>query len=701
MNRNLKRTVFAFAASASCFMGTVIWFNSEKRAAHTSDRPPIARLNESLNDVQRKPLQRVIWESVSKNDNLYAGEAIRTSAGSEAKILFVKSGTVIHLEPESLVVLEENAKGLVLDFLEGNMYVQSTEGDKASDLTLKAGSGEIKLQSADLSLSREKSGEVNMAVHKGQAELQQGSQKIALDKESSATMGASGLRVDKDRVQILWPTAGEPVLLNLAKGEKLAVAFKPLPAGYKVAAEWGATRSNLRPLEISATGESGKLPVSGKAGKWFIRLSATSDNPAQPPMTSAVLAIHIDPKAAPTPIEPTAAEPIVNENSAVPVLFRWLNRHAYESQVIEVASDAKFKDVKLKKVFNDDTMEFSEALGEGKFFWRVTGFLKTKDKKEALTSEIVAFTVQSQWNMKAPTLVAPDNEQRLSYLDVEKGGVALRWEAPAGVRRFKVTLQQKENNAWKTMAEKELDATVIKMAGLKPGTYQWQIASVDPKTNASKASNYSSFTVAELPRVEWVETSGTYEYTSQGPSLRAAWKPYGENMKYRYRVDRSGTSAKADWKAASEEFFETTLPVDGEYSAVVEAVDENGVTVAQSTAKNFNVRRTSLLPAPRWAPNTPEIFKTDAKGNLNFAWEKVEGAEHYLLTLENESGEVVKSEEVQRTMASVNRLKPGEYKVHLKSVDALKRPGPANSKGLSVPNNSDISAPTIKRMKVK
>src|SRR6185437_15575918 len=104
------------------------------------------------------------------------GEAIRTAPNADAQLFFMKSKTTVHLDPDSLIVLEKNNSGLSLDFLQGNMFVQSS-AQGHDGLTLKTGNGEIKLKSADLSLSKAQNGHVQLEMHRGVAELQQGSKK--------------------------------------------------------------------------------------------------------------------------------------------------------------------------------------------------------------------------------------------------------------------------------------------------------------------------------------------------------------------------------------------------------------------------------------------------------------------------------------------------------------------------------------------
>ena len=148
--------------------------------------------------------------------------------------------------------------------------------------------------------------------------------------------------------------------------------------------------------------------------------------------------------------------------------------------------------------------------------------------------------------------------------------------------------------------------------------------------------------------------------------------------------------------------FDIPVPAEGMYQAIVEAVGAKGQLLAQSSIKEIEVKSRPLLPAPEWAFNTPPVLQADGKGSLTFAWQQVDGAAKYLMILETDDGKILEQKEISRTTASFNRLKPGQYQVHLKSVDELQRPGPDGEKRkLEVPNTSDIRAPKFKAMKVK
>lgn len=701
MNRNVKRLALALVISTTCFAATEAWYRAGK-AVDRGKQVAVASIGETSNEVQRKPVKRVIWENVSKNEELYAGEAIRTSANAEAQILVTKNGTQIRLEPDSLIVLEENDKGLSLDFLQGNMQVAG-----AGDLTVKTGSGEIKLKGAEMTLGKNKSGEVNLEMFKGEAELQQGAQKVAIDKNKGATFSEKGLSVANDRLQVLFPEAGSSVLLNLSKGEKVEVSWQALAPGYTVSLDTGKNRNQMGRV-ASAPGETGKLSYTAKPGKQFLRLSAESTDANLPKLASVTIPFNVDPKTPPSLLEPAAKSAHLKRDQNEPVAFGWLNRHTFKSQILEISSDPSFKTPQIRQDLGGEENSFIADLNDGAYYWRVTGYLDVKGKTEALSSPASTFSVVSNWEVKPPTLTSPMHQQRLSFIEIQRTmGVNLKWQAPQGVKRFHLIVEKKqESGAMKPVLDKKVEAPVAKLLEPTPGTYVWKVASIDPKNDSEKMSEAAEFTIDELPPLEWTEThpNNEYEFSTATPTLRASWKPLTiAPAAYRYRVVAEGQSIQdGKWQTTKLTTLDVPLPAEGRYLASVEAVNAKNEAIAASDTRMFLIKAKPLLPAPKWAENVPDVLKSDNKGNLSFGWEEVEGAKDYLLILENEEGKVIEQKKVTRTTASLNRLKPGEYSVKLKAVDTFQRAGNSGEvRKLTVPNLSNIRAPKIKSMKVK
>ena len=701
MQKNLRRLIWALLISSTCYLGNELIFQtkSEKRI---NDAKRVARLEAAVNEVQRKPKQRVIWETISRNDDLYPGEAVRTSPIAEAQLTF-ENGTKIHLDPDSLIVLEQSDNGITLDFLQGNLFVQ---GGATGDMTLKTGNGDIKMNSADLSLSKAQNGNVNLEVHRGEAELNQGSKKTALTKDKTAELSAQGLNAT-DRVDVVSPVAGETVYLNLSRGDKLALNWKPLAVNYTVKVEYGPTRNAMKRVEgAHAPGPDGRITLPTKPGNWNVRLIATADDPRLPQKVSAVIPFKVEAKSPPSLVEPRDGMALRKADPSGATTFRWLTRHKFDSQVLEISDDENFRVLKTQQALAGDAIQYTYNLEDGTYYWRVTGYLKVKGKTDPLTSLKTNFKVTSKWQARPPELKSPSPSQTLSYLDTQRSGLTLKWKAAEGAERYQVHVQRKEANGWITVVEKETETTSQHLTDLKTGQYQWKVATLDQTEATPTYSNPSPFTISELPKVEWADsmTGGEYEYRTPTPSMKAEWKSGPGNVtSYRYRLATERDSIEtAPWVATKLTMFDTSVPSEGKYSVQVEALDEKQQVLGQSEIKSLAVKRAALLPAPQWGQNTPEVLKSDSKGNVSLTWEQVDGAQNYLMVLESPDGKVVDQRQVSRNTASLNRLKPGEYQVHVRSIDGFKRPGLEGSKRkIEVPATSDIRAPKIKAMKVK
>lgn len=702
MGKNVRRPILALIISSACYLGSEFIFQnkSEKRM---SDAKRVARLETAVNEVQRKPKQRVIWETITKNEDLFSGEAVRTSPLAEAQLTF-ENGTKIHLDPDSLIVLEQNENGISLDFLQGNLFVQG--GAANDDMTLKTGNGDIKMNAADLSLSKAQNGNVSLEVHRGEAELNRGATKTALTKEKTTQLSDTGLSAI-DRVDILSPLAGETVYLNLTKGEKLTLNWKPLSAGYQMQVEYGPTRQGMRRLDsVHALGSDGRITLPTKPGSWNVRLVASSVDPKLPLKISAVIPLKVEAKSPPALVEPRENFTVRKSEPTASTSFKWLSRHKFESQVIEIAGDPLFKNVKSRDALAGDTSQHSVALDDGVYYWRVTGFLRINGKADALASAKASFKVISNWQAKPPELKFPTAEQHLSFLDTQRAGVTLKWNSPDGADRYKINVQRKDKNEWKDTLNEVTETNSYHLVDLKPGIYQWKVATVDRQEKNPTFSNPATFIISEIPKVEWMESTPTseYQFHSPAPSLKAQWKPNSSRQSsYRYRLAAEGRSIdSAPWASTKQNMFEATVAAEGAYVVQVEALDDSGKSIAQSDLKTFIVKRLPLLPAPAWSVNTPPVFKSDSKGNLNVSWQPVDGAQNYLMVLEDLEGKVVEQKEVSRGLASLKRLKPGAYQVHLRSIDGYKRPGDEGPKRkIEVPSTSDIRAPKFKAMKVK
>lgn len=709
MKRYFRRLFTAFLISTGCYLLTYLWYQNVSNVKQTRhNESPVAKLSVAVNDVQRKPIARVIWEEITQNEDLYAGEAIRTSASSEARILFIENGTEIELEPESLIVLEKTDDGIALDFLKGNLLVKSKKGTESNggSIKLKSGDNEIKLNNADLSLSKSDKGKVDLEVFSGTAELQQDGKSTVLDKTKAGTLGEGGLTVDQNRIQVVSPTPGTPVYIDPRLREKVPFAWQKLPPGYSVFVERGDDRSTLyRNEKLFSSGESGSLDVPTKVGKYFFRLVATSTNPELPELRSKTFSVEVLTKSPPIILQPEENEQIVIKQNQSTLKLKWVSKNPFEDIVVEISKDPALREKILTEPLNSK-LNFGEVefKQQGAFFMRLTGFMKINGKLEPLSSPVIPFTVKLGVDLIPPKLKSPTPDQNLTFQQVSEQGLFLSWENVPGISNYRLRVQ---NSQKEMVVDRVVNTNPMRLNDVKPGLYRWSVASVSSEDKVSKYAPLRNFTVDEMPRVLWVggPDPSQYFYWTKEPSLLAYWQKNVDGVvKWQVRWSEEGQMiSDQKWKEVSAPLLKTEVPKDGKVQVEVEGLNAESKVIARSSIKTFTVVAQALLPAPQFADTLPEILKADRRGDLAVEWSQVEGAKQYKLEVLSEDGQKVITEKVvERTTASLTKLPPGNYKVTVKAIDQYDRDGDsAEAKGLDVPKKSAIRAPKIKTLKVK
>ena len=300
MSRNFKRLAVAFILSAGSFYAVEHWYRSihTNSNVNTTQRA-VAKLIQLSNEVQRKPVTRLIWEVIRQNENLYPGEAIRTTATSDATIYFMKTGTTVELEPESQVIIQSNQNEVTLNFVKGNLFVKQNmpRSSPTANIKLQTAKGDIHLKSAELFLSQTNK-KLDLEVFKGEAELKKGGKSIKLDKTTTQK---------KNLIDLIFPLPSESAFINPRIKEPVTFKWNKLPSGYRVFIERGPRRHTMTRYESKwARGDDGKIQIPAKVGKIYWRAVAIPIDPAKSAqtLTSKTTFSRIIPKTPPTLLQP-------------------------------------------------------------------------------------------------------------------------------------------------------------------------------------------------------------------------------------------------------------------------------------------------------------------------------------------------------------------------------------------------------------
>lgn len=694
------RVMAAALLSLTGIYATYTWSALHRVSVLPSSPEPMARLSFVSNEVQRRPAQRLIWQSVLRNQDLYPGEAVRTASGSEAKIEFLGQGTVVQLEPETVIEIEKGVDGINLDFLKGNLFIRSTgQGSAPSGkITLKSGDQAIKIADAEVAVSKPSTSmPLDVDVVKG---------KVQLLKNGQVDTGT-----DKNKLKVIHPLFNEVLYVRPEGGAQASFEWEKVDSSYQVSLEMGPSRSRLKKVEgvevVSGAKGQAHFPVT--LGKTYFRLTARSSRPTLPPLASSVFRADLRAKLPPQLLEPVRNGVVSVSPENKQVLFRWANPGRLTDVVIEVARSADLTKFLYTKNLGRETEHLVEVSGEnGPVYWRVSGRLP--GASEMVSSPIEHFVLHRQEAgappiepLLAPVLKTPLDATSLSLLSVNQQGVKLTWSPVQGASSYTLTFA--EGAAGKSYT-REIKGLELNVRNLAPGEYKWSVVAKDDFGQVSPSSQSRAFVVEGASVLAWADskTEEKILYRTLKPLVRLAWrKPQGPVVSYRVRLRGAREPATlAGWEATTGLALDKPLEVPGSYLAEVEALDANGIVLARTEPRQIEVAPAPLLPPPNFEGDPAATIQASDQGEADISWASIDGARDYLLSLRTKDGESVQSFKKPETRAHLTDLKPGEYQVVVQAIDTAGRLGTESAaRPLRVPEYSGVRAPKLKSVNVK
>jgi hypothetical protein len=673
MSNTFKRLLLAACISATGVIGTVAWerLTAEKSGTGAVGEP-IAQLMTVVRDVKRKPTQRLIWESISEGSQLFAGETIRTSSDSEARVEFLKSKTRIDLDPDSEIVIQEVDGKIELNFLKGNVFVASTGQPGAGgegQVTLKAGDKNIALDGSELSLSQDANGNANVTVLKGDASL-----------------GSTS-----SQIKILSPQPNDSVYVSPKDKTPVAFAFAPIPDGYRVGLETGRRREDLKGIDV-VEGGPGKIAAALKVGRIYWRLVAKSIEAGRPDLVSPVFRVNVLAKTPVVQLTPERDKVVaLNELNGNGLPLAWSNPSHLDRLQVEVFRGRDFTKPLIAASVEEGSETFLAKLTEpGDYTWRVSGYIPGRE--EMVVGSIRAFRTIARKELTAPTLTSPRNDEMVPYALFSEKGLDLKWKSVEGATQYKLTVRNRKTDE---RLEHDAASPLFALRDLKPGDYEWSVRALNARGDESKISAVSVFSLLELAELRWADGKLDVDekYFSPEPSIALAWE-HGPTsaVKWRVRVISEREPASAEWRASDQLSLMTPALGDGAHTAEVEALDARGNVVARSSRRRVTLSALPLLDAPAFDSSLALELTASGAGSVRVAWNAVEGATEYIVSVDGKETRLATTETI------LKKLMPGKYNVTLRSIDSHGRRGPASeARSLFVPNKSDVKAPRLKK----
>lgn len=595
MKKQWKRLLIAALTSSSVFAATWYWYqSSDQKFSRNGNEKPLAYVGNVVDDIQRRPASRLLWQLVNTGEPLYDGEAIRTSEKGEVRIQFTDSDRYLDLEPESLIVIKKSAGEISLDLMEGSLFVNAQEGAGAGNspgLVLNSENGKVDLSQASASLSKGSGGKLNIDVLEGRASMQ-------------GTDGQTQDLKSRDDVKIISPIPQKPIAMNAESLQPVMFQWDGFPAQTKVSLWAGPSRKKLQEFKANEAGQPYlKAPLT--FGRHYWKLVGTT--PEGRIIETRVYRTDVMARYAPTVVFPTADAHITVAQTPTAVEFRWQKGDDTKQTTLEIWADANLQRKVSAKSFAKEDSFTASNLAAGTYYWRMSSTYT--DSTTPLLGKIQKFTVSTEPEVKAPVALVPVN--------------------------------------------------------------------VD------------------------LHTQTTQYYVGQ-PQFGMDWKVDKSDQVALWRVkllEEHAAPETAQSFDATTTQFTTTLAKPGRYIASVEALNKTGEVLGTKTSEPISILPRPLLDAPAFLPREGEL-RAEMNGKTQLQWTALEGAQEYWLTIKKDGKELKKSR-YRGPATSLKNLLPGEYEVEVSATDTYGRPGQTSApRKLTVPDNSGLKAPTLKKIQV-
>lgn len=585
MKKQWKRLLIAALTSSSVFAATWYWYQSSaEKFTNNSNEKPLAYVGSVIEDIQRRPASRLLWQLVNTGEPLFDGEAIRTGEKGEVRIQFADSDRYLDLEPESLIVIKKSAGEISLDLMEGSLFVNANNGTAAdgSSLVLNSAQGKVDLSKASASLSKGQGGAIDVQVLEGRASLQNSS-------GAEQELGA------KTQIKIISPPPQKPVAMNAESLQPVAFEWDGFPPQTRVSLWAGSSRRKMQEIKKADLNQKHlKAPLA--FGRHYWKLVGTSPQ-GEVVAETPVYRTDVEARYAPTVVFPTADAQIIKEILPAEVEFRWQKGEDTRQTTLEIWADPELKKKLVTQNFTTQESFTTSNLPSGTYYWRMSSLFN--DAQMPLAGKIQKFMLATEKDLR-PVLV-PVQVQLTSpetQYFVTQPQLDLNWKVDKSdqVSSWRISIRNEKDapETARTFESKNLHFTTPMQ---KPGRY---IASIEAVAKSGEVLGTVSSPLSVLPKPlleapVFLPRQGDLRADMSGRT-QLQWTALPDAKEYWLVIKKDGKELKRSKYRSTGTSLKNLLP--GEYEVEILATDDHGRVGEKSAPRRLIVPDSSGLKAP-------------------------------------------------------------------------------------------------------
>ena len=635
------------------------------RTFSRNDKTPVATVQYKYKSVQRKFLDRAVWDRPQQNSPVYNGDIIRTSPEAEATLYFVDRN-VVELGSSTMIQVFVNNEESRIDLTSGLVSVETSD---SSNMLISSENTTAKISKGS-SFRADKSGEGNLqlVVEKGEAAV------TGQDGAGTAEVLTQGEIIQTGiPVPIVMVSPGKNVRLLDQSGNGVEVPFQwqsSLPTGEELILETsplGNFSDEVQKYTVTGLTEY-TLAKQNRSFYWrlYSATGSESDISAQSGKVNVVVA------PAPVLLEPAVEAEYTYMETSPAIRFLWEGNSLVASYLLEVADNPELKNPQLSRFVNTQSLTLSDFT-EGTWYWRVTPRYLIGAENAPEASKISFFHIEKQAAAaETPQVLFPQ-----ATTETARGkDMSFAWKNISETKSYRLKVA-KDAEMKTVVVDTIVESNSFKLDNaatvLPNGEYYWTVSGIDSKGAEMAASAPAKF---ETVNTDYMLRSifppnGYVLADTLCPDTRFTWKTNIETEK-RFQVSASKdfTALTIDMKTTGNGIEGISLPQGQWYWRIVSEGGQAGTI--KTEPKYFTVAPPLEKPNLFDIGNMIVVFP---EGKTKFAWSPVKGADYYqvrIIKVGNEDSPLYENLFITDTKIEIalQTVNDGNYRVSIQGFAA-------------------------------
>jgi hypothetical protein len=581
-------------------MATYFWhLKTEPKNIGTSDADVIAYISKTKLEIQRKGANNTLWEPAENLDRLRAGDSVRTSSQSEARIQFYQSNRYIDLEPESMIVIQKSKTEISLELLEGSLFVNGVDKNASNALTMKSQSGKVDLSKSAAQLSGSSNSKMELKVLKGSAQVvKKGGKVVAIEEGKGSGLEAAGLKVDAEPIKILSPDTAKSLFVNAINPEPILIQWSGFAPNAKVNLFSGSSRKNLKPINTELISPT-QLQVPWKTGTYYWQLRGSDPQNPRNSQQSSIYKTEVIGRFPPTPISPEANFVLQTRRALESVTLRWNAGAEFKDVFLELKNNSTNQMIVRERFSNmQDSLDVPN-LPLANYSWRLTGY--PVDGSKPITGPFIPFSIDKKRIIKLP-MVWNTNLKPLQFYVNSDPKLTLMWDPGEADRVKKYTVHIAPEGTDISKGEiTEAKQIKFEKAVPKDGRYLAYVEAFDEEGDRIGATEVRTFGVELLPLLPppTLLPANQKDFMAQPDgTLAIQWNNIEGAKEYQILLEDSEGKPAGEFTSIEKAFNLSNL-MPGSYSMQIATVDPHGRRGPLAAKRFLVVPDKSAVQAPK------------------------------------------------------------------------------------------------------